>query len=88
MYRNPEILILDEATSSLDSASEKYVQRTIDLLVKQQKTIIIIAHRLTTIRNANHIIVLDKGKVIEEGNHDDMMLTNGHYSNLWQQQFS
>jgi ABC-type multidrug transport system fused ATPase/permease subunit len=63
------------------------VQRTIDLLVQQQKTIIIIAHRLTTIRNANHIMVLDKGKVIEEGNHEQMMLANGHYSNLWQQQF-
>ncbi|MBB2146377.1 ATP-binding cassette domain-containing protein [Pedobacter sp. LMG 31464] len=88
LYRNPEILILDEATSSLDSASEQYVQRAIDLLVQQQKTIIIIAHRLTTIRNANHIIVLDKGKVIEEGNHEQMILSKGHYSNLWQQQFS
>ncbi len=88
LYRNPEILILDEATSSLDSASEQYVQRTIDLLVQQHKTIIIIAHRLTTIRNANHIIVLDKGKVIEEGSHQQMISTKGHYSNLWQQQFS
>lgn len=87
LYRNPEILILDEATSSLDSASEQYVQRTIDLLVQQQKTIIIIAHRLTTISKANHIIVLDKGKVIEEGKHEEMILAKGHYSNLWQQQF-
>ncbi|WP_316769851.1 peptidase domain-containing ABC transporter [Pedobacter frigiditerrae] len=87
LYRNPEILILDEATSSLDSASEQYVQRTIDLLVQQQKTIIIIAHRLTTISKANNIIVLDKGKVIEEGNHEEMLLAKGHYSNLWQQQF-
>ncbi|RZJ78212.1 MAG: peptidase domain-containing ABC transporter [Flavobacterium sp.] len=87
LYRNPEILILDEATSSLDSASEQYVQRTIDLLRAQQKTIIIIAHRLTTIRNADKIIVLDKGKVIEEGNHDEMMDTNSHYANLWKQQF-
>jgi len=88
LYRNPEILILDEATSSLDSASEKYVQRTIDLLVQQQKTIIIIAHRLTTIRRASHIIVLDKGKVIEEGSHDEMILAEGHYFSLWQQQFN
>lgn len=87
LYRNPEVLILDEATSSLDTASEQYVQHTIDLLVKQKKTIIIIAHRLTTIRNANHIIVLDKGKVIEQGNHEQMMLAKGHYSNLWKQQF-
>lgn len=88
LYRNPEILILDEATSSLDTASEQYVQRTIDLLVQQKKTIIIIAHRLTTIKKANHIIVLDKGKVVEEGNHDEMMLANGHYRNLWEQQFN
>lgn len=88
LYRNPEILILDEATSSLDSASEQYVQRTIDLLVQQKKTIIIIAHRLTTIKKANHIIVLDKGKVVEEGNHDEMMLADGHYRNLWEQQFN
>ncbi len=87
LYRKPEILILDEATSSLDSASELHVQRAIELLVQQQKTIIIIAHRLTTIRNADHIIVLDKGKVIEEGTHDDMLLSQLHYSKLWKQQF-
>jgi ABC-type bacteriocin transporter len=87
LYRNPEILILDEATSSLDSAAEQYVQRTIDLLIQQQKTIIIIAHRLTTIRHASHIIVLAKGKVAEEGNHQQLILAKGHYSNLWQQQF-
>ncbi|PWS31792.1 peptidase domain-containing ABC transporter [Pedobacter paludis] len=87
LYRNPEILILDEATSSLDSASEQYVQRTIDLLVEQQKTIIIIAHRLTTVRKADKIIVLDKGKVVEEGNHENMLISNGHYTNLWRQQF-
>ena len=87
LYRNPEILILDEATSSLDSASEYYVKRTVEILVQQQKTIIIIAHRLTTIRSANHIIVLYKGKVVEEGTHDEMLLANGHYANLWQQQY-
>ena len=87
LYRNPEILILDEATSSLDSASEQYVQRTIDLLRMQKKTIIIIAHRLPTIRKADQIIVLDKGKVVEEGSHTEMMMANGHYANLWKQQF-
>lgn len=87
LYRNPEILILDEATSSLDSASEQYVQRTINLLVEQQKTIIIIAHRLTTVSKADKIIVLDKGKVVEEGNHENMLDSNGHYANLWRQQF-
>ncbi|WP_394343120.1 ATP-binding cassette domain-containing protein [Pedobacter kyonggii] len=87
LYRNPEILILDEATSSLDSASEQYVQRTIDLLRMQKKTIIIIAHRLPTIRKTDQIIVLDKGKVVEEGSHTEMMIANGHYANLWKQQF-
>ncbi|WP_131538356.1 peptidase domain-containing ABC transporter [Pedobacter nototheniae] len=87
LYRDPEILILDEATSSLDSASEQYVQCTIDLLLQQQKTIIIIAHRLSTIRKADKIIVLDKGKVVEQGGHEQMILSNGYYSNLWKQQF-
>ena len=87
LYRRPEILILDEATSSLDSASEKYVQRTVNLLVQKQKTIIVIAHRLSTIRNADHIIVLDKGKVVEEGSHNQMMLVDGQYAKLWQEQY-
>ena len=87
LYRSPEILILDEATSSLDSAAEQYVQRTIDWLVQQQKTIIIIAHRLSTIKNADEIIVLDKGTVAEKGKHEDLLQQNGHYSNLWKQQF-
>ena len=87
LYRNPEILILDEATSSLDSTSEQYVQRTIDLLREAQKTVIIIAHRLSTIRGADKIIILDNGKVIEEGKHDEMLRSNNHYANLWKQQF-
>lgn len=87
LYRNPEILILDEATSSLDSDAEQYVQRTVNMLIERQKTIIVIAHRLTTVRGANHIIVLNNGKVIEEGKHDQMLLDNGHYANLWQQQY-
>lgn len=87
LYREPEILILDEATSSLDSASEQYVQRTINLLLAQQKTIIIIAHRLSTISKADKVIVLDKGKVVEEGPHQQLLQQNGHYSTLWKQQF-
>lgn len=87
LYRDPEILILDEATSSLDAASEQYVQRTIDLLRKQNKTIIIIAHRLTTIKKADKIIVLDKGEVVEEGTHSEMIVADKHYTNLWRQQF-
>jgi len=85
LYRDPEVLILDEATSSLDSASEQYVQQTINFLRQQKKTIIIIAHRLSTIRNADKIIVLDRGKMIEEGSHNEMIAIEGHYANLWKQ---
>jgi ATP-binding cassette, subfamily C, bacteriocin exporter len=87
LYKDPEILILDEATSSLDSASEQYVQRMIDILRSQQKTIIIIAHRLSTVSNADKIVVLDKGCAIEEGSHVDLIQNKSHYYQLWKQQF-
>ena len=75
------ILILDEATSSLDSKSEKLVQ---DALIKlmDNKTSIVIAHRLSTVKNAQNIIVLDKGKIIEQGTHDDLISKKGVYNNL------
>ncbi len=69
LYRNPEILILDEATSSLDSVSEKYVQKMIEMLKEEQKTVIVITHRSSTLNNADNIIVLDKGMVVEQGSH-------------------
>lgn len=87
LYKNPEILILDEATASLDSSSEQYVQRTIDLLTKQNKTIILIAHRLSTVFNADKICVLDKGRIAEQGTHDELMEREEAYFNLWQKQF-
>lgn len=87
LYKEPEILILDEATSSLDSASEHYVQRTIEVLKQRQKTIILIAHRLSTVSKADKIIVLEKGLVVEEGKHDELMVNQGHYYKLWRQQF-
>jgi len=83
LYRNPEILILDEATSSLDPASEQKVQDTLNWFKAQNKTVIIIAHRLTTIKNCDKILVLHKGKLIEEGSHADLMQSNGHYTQLW-----
>ncbi|WP_285056754.1 peptidase domain-containing ABC transporter [Pedobacter ginsengisoli] len=84
VYRNPEILILDEATSSLDSMSELYVQKMIDLLKADHKTVIVIAHRLSTLNNADQIIVLDKGKVIEQGSHDELLLNSqSAYAGLW-----
>ncbi|MGV3761632.1 peptidase domain-containing ABC transporter [Parapedobacter sp.] len=87
LYRKPEVLILDEATSSLDSVSESYVQRTIADFNNQGKTVIIIAHRLSTVMNADKIAVLHKGALVEEGNHASLMNIKGHYYNMWQQQF-
>ncbi|MFN8689929.1 MAG: ATP-binding cassette domain-containing protein, partial [Cyclobacteriaceae bacterium] len=87
LYRDPEILILDEATSSLDSASERYVQKMVGLLREQSKTVIIIAHRLSTVFHADSIVVLEKGKVAERGTHHELLQNRGAYFNLWKQQF-
>jgi ATP-binding cassette subfamily B protein len=87
LYKDPEIMIFDEATSSLDSSSEQYVQRTINMLTEQGKTVILIAHRLSTVLNADKICVLDEGKVVEQGNHRELMDQKAEYFNLWQKQF-
>jgi len=86
LYKQPEILVLDEATSSLDSTSESYIQRTIKNLREQNKTIIIIAHRLSTVIHADTIVVLEKGKLIEQGSHMELFDKKEHYYNLWKQQ--
>ena len=86
LYKNPEILILDEATSSLDSKSENYIQKTILSMREKHKTVVIIAHRLSTIVNADKIIVLDKGTVVESGAHTDLYKQKGRYYELWQAQ--
>ncbi|MGC1205570.1 MAG: peptidase domain-containing ABC transporter [Flavobacteriaceae bacterium] len=86
LYKEPEILVLDEATSSLDSKSENYIQRTISNLREKEKTIIVIAHRLSTVINADLIVVLDKGKVLEKGTHQDLYAKKEQYYSLWQQQ--
>ncbi len=87
LYKEPEILILDEATSSLDSASEQYVQNMVDILKSKGKTVIIIAHRLSTVYNTDKIVVLDKGAVVEQGLHDELLANREHYFELWRQQF-
>ncbi|WP_343706515.1 ABC transporter transmembrane domain-containing protein [Flavobacterium sp.] len=88
LLKNPSILILDEATSSLDSESEKLVQEALEVLM-EGRTSIIIAHRLSTIRNADKILVLDNGKISEEGTHQELInLENGIYKNLSSLQFS
>jgi ABC-type multidrug transport system fused ATPase/permease subunit len=88
LLKNPSILILDEATSSLDSESEKLVQEALEILM-EGRTSIIIAHRLSTIRSADQILVLDKGVITEQGTHQELIsLENGIYKNLSNLQFS
>jgi len=80
---NPSILILDEATASVDTESEILIQKAIEQLIKG-RTAIVIAHRLSTIRKANQIIVLDKGKIIEKGNHDELINIQGIYHKMYE----
>ena len=82
ILKNAPILLLDEPTSSLDAKNEVLVQKAISNLVKD-KTVVMIAHRLKTIKNADHIIVLDKGRIVEEGNHEELLKQEGLYHKLW-----
>ena len=82
ILKNPEILILDEATSSVDNETEAAIQRSLDIL-KQDRTVIVIAHRLSTVRNADIIYVLENGDVVESGNHESLLEINGVYAKLW-----
>lgn len=86
LYRTPEILIMDEATSSLDSEAEYHVQQTIKQLKREGKTILIIAHRLSTVLLADNIVVLENGKLIEQGTHPELYGQQGKYYSLWQKQ--
>jgi len=87
LVKNPQILILDEATASLDSESEKKVHQAIDNVIKD-RTVLVIAHRLSTIVNADKIIVMDKGKIVEQGNHKELLELNGIYKRLYQIQYN
>lgn len=86
LYRNPEILILDEATSSLDFMSEQFVRNTINLLKEEKKTIIVIAHRLATLKMAQRVIVLHNGEVVQDGSFNELVKADGLFKNMWAQQ--
>ena len=87
LLRNTPILLLDEATSALDAESEKLVQDALDHLM-QDRTTIVIAHRLATVRSADRIIVMDEGRIVEQGDHDSLIARNGLYARLAELQFN
>ena len=87
LLKNAPILILDEATSSLDSQSERTIQDALDRLMKNRTTLVI-AHRLSTVERADRIIVLDAGRIVESGSHEDLLAADGHYAALYRMQFS
>jgi ATP-binding cassette subfamily B protein len=82
----PKILILDEATSSVDTRTEVLIQKAMDRLM-EGKTSFIIAHRLSTIRNADLILVMDNGDIVEQGTHEELLAKNGFYSTIYNSQF-
>ncbi|CAF4207756.1 unnamed protein product [Rotaria sordida] len=81
LIRSPKILLLDEATSSLDSKGEKVVQATLDK-ARSGRTCLTVAHRLSTIQNSENIVVIDQGKMKEQGTHDELLRFNGIYTQL------
>jgi ATP-binding cassette subfamily B protein len=87
LIANPKILILDEATASVDTYTERILQKGIEILLRG-RTSIIIAHRLSTVQNADKIIVIENGKIVEVGNHENLMKRKGIYYHMFMSQFN
>jgi ATP-binding cassette subfamily B protein len=85
LLKAPPLLVLDEATSALDTATEREIQGALEAM-SRGRTTIVIAHRLSTVINADEILVLDKGLVVERGNHETLLAQNGAYAALWRRQ--
>ncbi|MCK5839038.1 MAG: peptidase domain-containing ABC transporter, partial [Bacteroidales bacterium] len=81
VYKNPEYLFFDEATNALDANNEKTIMNNLEQFF-QGKTVLIVAHRLSTVKNADQIVVLEKGEIVERGNHDELVSLKGYYYNL------
>lgn len=84
--KNPPILILDEATSALDNATEMLIQQSLEEL-SNGRTVLVVAHRLSTVKNADEIVLITHDGIVERGNHDELMKLNGEYASLYRYQF-
>ena len=85
LLKNPPLIILDEATSSVDSVTERYIQEALETLMRD-RTVLVIAHRLSTVSRADQIVVLEKGKIVEAGSHSKLLAAGGPYAHLWRTQ--